>query len=167
MLPVSGSISISQVSTEVGAAAATQRALSWIQSNSALGYKDLGSIRGLYFFAAVSSKNSISRTTTSTTANCAQNCASQANPSGFPATYSAQYQDSGGDNCGLAQCVTVTNCTNCNLRTSVNCNQCGYAHGGGLIQANCNCNCNCYNCNCNYNNCNCDCVCACACSDGS
>lgn len=144
-LPASGSISISQLNTEVGAAVATQRALSWLQTNSALGYKDLGSIRGLTFFAAVSSGNSITRTAAATTTNCVTNCVSQQNPSGFDG---------------------VGGLTNCTLRTSVNCNQCGYAHGGGLIQANCNCNCNCYNCNCNYNNCNCDCNCNCNCADG-
>ena len=162
MLPATGSISLSQVNTEAGAAAATQRALSWVQTNSALGYKDLGSIRGLYFFAAVSSKNSITRTAGATTPNCAQNCASQTNPSGFPPSYSSMAQTNcGGDNCGYGQCQTTNNCNNCNQSANVNCNQCGYAHGGGLLQANCNCNCNC-----NCYNCNCNCDCNCNCADG-
>ncbi len=134
-LPASGTISISQVNTEVGAAATTNRALSWVQSNTVYAYKDLNSIHNYSWFTSYSSKNSYSRTPTSYTSNCAANCAGQ---------YNGYNYDGGG---GWTNCYLYTNCA---ITT--------YSHGT-YLQANCNCNCNCAY-NCHYNNCNCQCQCS-------
>lgn len=135
-LAATGALSLSNVNTEIGVAAGTARALSWVQTNTFYAYKNINSLHGLTWFNAVSSQNSITRTTAATTLNCAANCAGQWNPSNFDFV--------GGQ-------------TNCTAHYALNCNQCAYSHGT-YLQANCNCNCNCAVCNCNYNNCNCDCA---------
>lgn len=135
-----GVISLSNLGAEIGTGnnpAYTN--LAWLSANSVYNFKDLNSVRGLAWFNAVSSKNSVTRTPTSTTTNCTQNCSSQVNNSRFDG---------------------VGGWTNCNATAAVNCNAGSYGHGT-YIQGNCNCNCNCYNCNCSYNNCNCNCDCNC------
>ena len=136
-LVATGLISLALLNTELGVAATTARSLSWVQSNTYYGYKDLNSIHGLTWFTAVSSQNSLTRSAGASTSNCAgANCAGQSNP--------------GWDGVG--------GLTNCTPKQTTNCNQCGY-NNGLYLQANCNCNCNCANCNCVYNNCNCNCDC--------
>lgn len=142
-LAANGAISLGAVNTEVGAAAGAERSLSWVKANSAFADADLNSIHGQTYFAAVSSQGSITRASrTSTVTNCAKNCYSQSHP-GWPYWTYAYPQ-------------------NCSLIANENCNQCGVAHGGNLLQGQCNCNCNCWVCNCVYVNCNCA-TCDCGC----
>lgn len=120
MLPSSGAISLSNVNTEVGAAATTTRGLDWVRANTWYSYTDLNSLHGLYWFTPVSSQNSITRTPTATTTNCSSNVGS-----GNIVTTVSQCSYSHGTH----------------LQAACNCN-CAYKK-----YSNCNCNCAC-NCNC-------------------
>lgn len=146
-LPASGTISLANVNTEVGASAGTTRALSWVQSNTYYAYTNLNALHGLMWFTAVSSQNSVNRTAGSTTTNCTSNCTSY---------------DANCHACTTCECgpVAWTAPNYAVPNQSVNCNQCGYSHGT-YLQGNCNCNCNCANCVCSSNDCNCDCGCSC------
>jgi hypothetical protein len=149
-----GTISISNLNTEVGAAATTARGLDWLGGNvkGATVY-NLGAVKGLTWLQ----RNNVAANCTANMAgqcNCQVNCGTvQGNPSGF---------NGGTANYGGTPVAGFTNCT-ANAACNCNCN----CDNRAWLQANCNCAAaNGYNnCayNCNYNNCNCNCACDCVC----
>ena len=146
-LAATGLIGFANVVTEIGAASGAAMSLGWIKTNSYYQYKDLGSIHGLTWFKAVSSKNSVTRTTAATTTNCA-------NAVTTVQTNTKNFKGSGSSHFGGTYIGSTAGLTNCNARVVQNCDQCAYDHGT-YLQKNCNCNCNCAACNCDYKACNC------------
>ena len=120
-LPASGTITLSQVSTEVGYAANTQMSLSWVSSNSKDALKAMNGLYGRGWYQKTNAGNC-------NNGNCTANC-----------------------NCGNIQCrnCVITggvNCVNCDSRAwlQANCNcACTYNCTYGAVTYNCDCNCYC------------------------
>lgn len=140
-LPASGTLGLSTVNTEIGAASTASISLSWIKTNT----KDnVGSISNLYSRAWYQKNNAGNCSNGNCPTNC--NCGGGIRSSGIFTRY-----------------WTPIQCNNCLACTGVNCVNCD---AKAWLQANCNCACT-YNCNITASttyNCNCDCDCACDCN---
>jgi hypothetical protein len=119
--PASGPISISNVNTEVGAAATTARDMAWVRSNTKDTASALGSIRSRAWYQKNNAGNC-----NNGNCNCGGNC--------------------GNIQCGQCYASQCVNCVNCDGRAwlQVNCNcACTYNCNANLWSYNCNCACQC------------------------
>jgi hypothetical protein len=119
--PASGTISLSNVNTEIGVAATTARDMSWVRSNT----KDTASSLGSIYNRAWYQKNNAGNCNNGN-CNCGGNC--------------------GNIQCGQCFASQCINCTNCDARAWLqgNCNcACTYNCNANLFSYNCNCACAC------------------------
>lgn len=119
--PASGTISLSNVNTEIGVAATTARDMSWVRSNT----KDTASSLGSIYNRAWYQKNNAGNCNNGN-CNCGGNC--------------------GNIQCGQCFASQCINCTNCDARAWLqgNCNcACTYNCNANLWSYNCNCACAC------------------------
>lgn len=157
-LPSSGSISMSQVSTEIGNPPTASMNMAWIRDNSKTGAISLAAIYGMSWYARNVDGNCNNGNCTAN-CNCGSNCVGAASNCGFGITPNC--------NCTALNCNAV-DCSNCLACNNVNCANCD---GRAWLQGNCNCACT-YNCNtsstvsvnCSGVNCNCSTACDCNCN---
>lgn len=123
-IPASGTISLSNFSTEMGQASNYSASLSWIKSKAKVQYNDFNSYRGMVYYQKTNAGNC-----NNGNCNCQCNCSQ----------------------CGLTECDCVEcgfcgQCTNCIyphncvqcVLSAANCVNCDATP---LLQTNCNCAC--------------------------
>ncbi len=127
-LPANGTISLSQVSVEVGYGSTTSMSLAWVNANAKSAHNSMSGHYSKAWYQQTTAGNC-------NNGNCTSNC-----------------------NCGNIQCTNCViaggvNCANCDARAWLqsNCNcACTYNCTVGAVSYNCNCDCDC--------NCACDCA---------
>lgn len=124
-LPASGTISMSQFSTEMGQSSTYSASLQWVYDNTKSTQRPSPNNMGGYYNKAWYQKTNDGNCNNG---NCTSNC-----------------------NCGNIQCTNCyisgnVNCVNCDSRNWLqnNCNcACTYNCNYGPVSYNCDCNCNC------------------------
>lgn len=120
-LPTSGTITMSQFSTEMGQASTFSNSMSWINARAKVTNNAMAGHYGKAWYQKNNAGNC-------NNGNCTANC-----------------------NCGNIQCTNCVitggvNCVNCDATTflQANCNcACTYNCSAGAVSYNCDCDCNC------------------------